>query len=242
MRKILMLAAAALLLLPLAANAQGDWQRLKTGSISFRVGYFYPSGGSDIWELNTYDFTYEVADFNHYIVGFEVNWFATRFITLGLGIDIYSRTVGSEYVDYVDQYGDPIFQEFSLKIIPVTATVKFMPLGNGSPGYRGRRGSPIVPWVGGGVGVYPYTYEEYGSFIDFTDMYIFEGHFITEESAAAFGFHVAGGIVAPMGFDWDVFGEVRYAYVEGDLGDDFLGFEPIDLGGLSVFFGASYRF
>lgn len=240
MKKILLLAALTLLLLPLSAMAQEDWYRLKTGSISFRAGYFMPTGNSDIWDENTADLTYAVSDFNNYLLGFEFNYFASHYLTVGLSVDFYRKSIGSEYVDYVDNLGNPIMQDITLEVVPITGTVKFTPLGNGSPGYRGQRGSRFVPWVGGGLGVYAFRYEEFGEFIDFTDMSIYDGDFITE--SAALGFHVAGGVVFPMGLDWDAFFELRYAIAEGELSEDFLGFDPIDIGGVSVIFGASYRF
>ena len=164
----------------------------------------------------------------------------SRYMTIGIAVDFYSKTINSTYRDFVDDEGFEILQDIELEVIPVTATLKFTPLGNGAPGYRGQRGSPIVPWVGGGVGVYPFHYEEFGEFIDFSDMSIYEGDFIAE--SVGIGFHVAGGVVIPIGLDWDAFGEFRYAWAKGDMGEDFLGFDDIDLGGASALFGVSYRF
>lgn len=241
MKKIVLITAAFLMLLPLSVLAQRDeYLPLRMGSISFRIGGFFPSGSSDIWDFNTEDFILAVEDFNSYMIGCEFNWFASRLITLGFAIDYYKKTVGTEYRDYVYEDGSSIFQDLSLEIIPLTVTAKLTPLGNGSPSYGGRSGAPIVPWVGGGVGIYAFRYEEFGEFIDFSDFTIFEGDFLTE--SAAFGFHVAGGVVVPLGIDWDVFGEARYAVVKGDLSEDFLGYDPIDIGGLSAIFGFSYRF
>lgn len=240
MKKILMLAAAAVLLAPIGVLAQGEWYPLKTGSVSFRIGYFMPTGNSDIWDDNTFDLTYEVADFNNYLVGVEFNYFASRFVTIGFAIDYYKKSITTNYRDYVDDLGNEIIQDLTLEIVPLTGTVKFTPLGSGSPGYRGQRGSPVVPWVGGGVGIYPFNYQELGEFIDFTDMSIYDGDFLAE--GVAFGFHVAGGVVFPIGLDWDAFAEFRYAIVKGDMGEEFLGFNEMDLGGTSLIFGASYRF
>jgi hypothetical protein len=241
MKNVFILSVAVLILLPLTAIAQEDeYTPLRMGSISFRIGGFWPSANSDLWETNFTDLTLEKADFNNYMVGVEFNWFASRLLTLGVAVDYYKKTNSSNYRDYTDEYGNELMQDISLEVVPITFTAKLTPLGNGSPGYSGGRGSPIVPWVGGGVGVYAFRYEEYGEFIDFSDMSIIDGDFLTE--TAAFGFHVAGGVVVPIGFDWDVFGEVRYARVEGDLSEDFLGFEPLDLGGVSAIFGFSYRF
>lgn len=244
MKKYIIIMLALILALPLcvaAADDDDEWYPLQIGSISFRIGAFFPRGESDLWDENTTDLTFEVSDFNNFNFGVEFNWFMSRYFTLGFAVDHYSKTVSTEYRDYVGNDGYPIAQDISLDITPVTATIKFTPLGNGSPGYRGERGSPIVPWIGAGVGLYSFTYEETGEYIDFSDFSVFNADFITPEGVG-FGVHVAGGLVIPITLEWDVFGEVRYAIAKGDLSDDFLGFEPLDLSGMSVHFGASYRF
>lgn len=245
MKRTLLSLIALMLLLPVCAAAQDDddeWFPLQEGSVSFRVGGFFPRGESDIWDQNLSDFTFELKDFNSFMFGVEVNWFMNRYITLGLAVDAYSKSVNTEYRDYVDSNDNPIYQKLKLTLVPITATVKFTPLGNGSPGYGGERGSGIVPWIGGGLGIYGFTYEETGDFIDFgNDMEIISGTFITDEEAAV-GFHVAAGLVVPIGLTWDIFAEARYSWVEGELSEDFLGFDPIDLGGASFCGGVSYRF
>ena len=242
MKHAVLFTAALLMVLPMTAAAGDDdeYYPLKIGSISFRLGYFWPSAESDLWTENFDLLTSKKEDFNGLQGGMEFTWFASRNFALGVSFDYYKRTVTSNYIDYVDNFGNELYQDITLEVVPITATAKFMPLGNGAPGYRGGRGSPFVPWVGAGAGVYAFRYEEFGEFIDFGDMSIIEGSFLTED--AAFGVHVAGGVIIPIGFDWDVFGEFRYAWAEGDLSEDFLGFEPLDLGGMSVTFGFSYRF
>lgn len=243
MKSMLIAFFVLLLFVPLAVSADDDdeWYPLQTGSLSFRIGGFFPNGDSDIWEENIENFTFEMDDFNNFTLGMEYNWFLNRFVTLGFGFDYYSKRNSTEYRDFIGDDDLPIQQEIKLTVVPLTATVKFTPLGNGSPGYRGERGSQLVPWIGGGIGVYSFEYEEIGEFIDFSDFSIFDAEFLTHE-ATALGFHIAGGLVIPIDLEWDIFGEARYALAKGDLGDDFLGFEPIDLGGFSFHFGASYRF
>lgn len=244
MNKLLLLSLALMLMVPVAITAgeqDDEWVPLQQGTVSFRVGWFMPRGESDLWLENVDTFTYDVGDFDNYMIGIEFNWFLNNYFTVGAGFDYYNDKANTEYRDFIGDDGFPIQQSFELTAVPIFATLKFMPLGNGSPGYGGERGSPFVPWVGAGVTLVAFTYEEVGEFIDFTDDSIFEAQFLTEDEAAL-GFHVAGGLVVPIGLKYDVFGEVRYLWAEGDLGADFIGFDPIDLGGLSFHFGASYRF
>lgn len=245
MKKMLLLSLALMLMLPVVTTAgeqdDDDWVPLQQGTVSFRVGYFMPRGESDLWLENVDTFTYEVGDFDNFMVGVEVNWFLNNYMAVGAGFDFYNDSVSSEYRDFVGEDGFPIEQNIELTTVPIFATLKFMPLGNGSPGYGGERGNPFVPWVGAGLTVVAFTYEETGEFIDFTDDTIFDAQFLAEDEAAL-GVHVAAGIVIPLDLKYDIFGEVRYLWAEGDLGEDFIGFDPIDLGGVSFHFGASYRF
>ena len=53
MKKIVLITAAFLMLLPLSVLAQRDeYLPLRMGSISFRIGGFFPSGNSDIWVID----------------------------------------------------------------------------------------------------------------------------------------------------------------------------------------------
>ena len=241
MKKIIAFMLAAVLVSGFAmAQDDDEWYPLQQGTISFRLGGFFPSADSDIWNDNVDLFTFEKEDFKNLSIGVEANWFINDMITIGLAVDFYNNKQETEYRDFVEETGDPIYQQLELTVTPVTATVKFTPLGNGSPGYGGERGSKIVPWIGGGIGLYAFSYEENGDFIDFSDDSIFGGVFLAEDTA--FGFHVAGGVVVPVNLTWDVFVEGRYAWAKGDMGEDFTGFDDIDLGGASFHCGASYRF
>lgn len=241
MKKILLFMLAAVMIAGFVqADDDDEWYPLQQGTLSFRLGGFFPSADSEIWQENIDTFTFEKEDFNSLSVGVEANWFVNNMITVGLAIDFYTNTQETEYRDFIEDDGSPIYQELKLSVTPVTATVKFTPLGNGSPGYGGERGSNFVPWIGAGIGLYAFSYEESGDFIDFDDDSIFTSVFLAEDTA--FGFHVAGGVVIPINLTWDVFGEARYAWAKGDMGEAFTGFDEIDLGGASFHFGASYRF
>jgi hypothetical protein len=241
MKKFVLALFSILICFSYVQAQEEEYAPLQQGAVSFKVGYFMPRGESDIWTENAETFTLEVDDFNGFAGGIELSWFLNQYITVAGGVDFYRKTVDTEYRDFLGDDGQPIFQNFKLTVVPVTATVKFTPLGNGSPSYSGEKDTPFVPWVGGGIGVYSYQYEEDGEFIDDSDDSIFRGNFLSENEVG-FGAHVAGGIIVPIGLKFDVFGEVKYAWVDADLSDEFSGFEPIDLGGISYFFGGSYRF
>ena len=73
------------------------------------------------------------------------------------GIGIYSRTSPAIYRDFTHPGGAEIEQDLKLRVVPITATFRFLPLGHRDA---------IVPYIGGGVGIYRWRYSEVGEFLD----------------------------------------------------------------------------
>jgi outer membrane protein W len=175
----------------------------------------------------------DVSEFNGATIGAE--WL----IGLGdnfegsLGVGYYQRTVPTSYANFTDQSGNEIQQDLKLRIIPFSATVRFLPLGHRSG---------IVPYIGGGVAVLSYRYTETGRFVDFTDNSIFTDSF--EGSGSATGPMIVGGIRVPVGSVL-VGGEIRYQNAKGNLpttgSNSFLA-SKIDLTGTSYLFTIGFRF
>ena len=143
----------------------------------------------------------------------------------------YSKKVPSVYRDLVDIDGSEIEQDLRLRIVPLTATVRLLPLG---------RGAPMQPYIGGGVAVLAWRYSEVGEFVDFSDFSIFRGTFVGSGTRAAP--LVVGGVRFPIG-SLDVGGEIRYQQAEADLptSEGFAG-NTIDLGGVSYLMTLNIRF
>ena len=80
---------------------------------------------------------FEIDDFNGFTFGGE--WlFAVDELHRRRGRPgFYQKTVPSIYADFDDSDGTEIEQDLKLRIIPITATVRFLPLG------RSGRSSPI---------------------------------------------------------------------------------------------------
>ena len=134
------------------------------------------------------------------------------------------------YNDFVNSNGTEIAQELQLRIVPFTATVRWLPLGH----HNG-----VEPYIGAGVGVFNYNYSETGQFLA-TDNSIFAGSF--SGSGTATGPVILGGVRVPVG-SWGVGGELRYQSAEGNLpaDQDFSG-SKIDLGGFTYTFTINVRF
>jgi opacity protein-like surface antigen len=141
----------------------------------------------------------------------------------GVGVGFYRRTVPSVYANVVNDNGTEIEQDLKLRVIPMTATVRFLPAGRGG----------VEPYVGAGFGAFNWRYSEVGEFVDTSDYSIFRDRYIAD--GTAFGPVVLGGVRFPVADVWTVGGEIRWQKAEGKFDDDvrLLG-DRIDLGGVSA--------
>ena len=203
-------------------------------SVTLSAGQFAVKGfdsriDRDVLLENLDVFAFRLDDFNGASVGGSWDLALGDHLEVSLGLGYYRRTVPSVYYDYLDISGNEIAQDFSLRIVPGTATVRFMPFGD----------APVQPYFGGGVGVYAWRYAEFGEFIDFSDFDrfgsfgTFTDRFVAEGTDA--GGIVLGGVRFPF-TDRHAFGlEIQYHGVSGVVGVDngFLD-DEIDLGGLTT--------
>lgn len=225
------MALTAVLAVPSASMAQQ--------AISLNVGGFVPRGetarhADDVLRNNLNaggdSLYFNVSDFNNVTVGGEWLIGLNDFIDAGLGVGYYAKTVPSVYDNLTYPNGREIEQDLSLRVVPLTATIRFLPIG---------RRDAFTPYIGGGVGVMRFRYQESGEFVDvrnniFTDTFTASG--------TATGPVILGGARFPVG-GLDVGGEVRYQHALGDISaeDDFLG-TKIDLGGFSYLLTFTVKF
>jgi hypothetical protein len=202
-------------------------------TLNFTLGGFVPRGfdarvEGDTLVENRNSLLFDIEDFNGAAVGAEWLLPVGEYFEVGAGLGFYRRTVPSIYEDLVDEDGTEIDQDLRLRIIPLTATIRVLPLG---------QSNGVQPYFGAGVGVFNWRYSESGEFVD-DDGFIFRDSFVGEgNEPGVVGF---GGIR----FAADAFsvgGEVRYSAAEADLPDEFLG-TAIDLGGWTYQFTAGFRF
>jgi hypothetical protein len=203
--------------------------------LSFAIGGFNPRGFDgrpidDVLVNNTDFLAFNVSDFNGAFFGAEYLTALGNNFDAGLGIGYYKRSVPTVYTDFVNSDGTEIEQTLRLRIVPFTATFRFLPLGH----HNG-----VEPYIGGGVGVFNYNYSETGQFLG-TNNAIFNGTFVG--SGTAVGPVILGGVRVPVG-PVAVGGELRWQSAKGDLpaDQDFAG-NRIDLGGITYTFTINVRF
>ena len=225
---------------PAPADAQirrigtsGDWRQ----AIGFNIGYFSikgedSRGDDDVIFRDLDSLLFDVSDFNGATFGAEYLFAVTDYIEVGAGVSYYQRGVPSIYADFQENDGTEIEQELKLRQVPLSATVRFLPVG--------RRAS-VQPYIGAGIGAIRWRYTETGEFVDFNGD-VFRDSF--EADGTEIGPVIVGGLRFPVADVWLVGGEFRWHSAEGDTGgldEGFLG-DKIDLGGWSANFTVHFKF
>ena len=222
-------------------------------SVSFGIGFFQARGfdsrvAGDVLVADvtqpvipgtdppaTGSLAFDFNRFNNWPVYGEWHMGFGDHIEVGVGAGFAISKAPSVYKDLLDSKGTStpaddteIFQELSLRTIPITGVVRVL---------AGKVGG-LQPYGGGGVSIVNYRYSEVGDFVDTSDLSIFSARFI--KTGTSVGGLVLGGLRIPLGGDvYALNVEGRYQWVVGKTGGlpDFLG-DKIDLGGGTI--GATF--
>lgn len=211
-----------------------------------RLGVFIPSGDSNFWDDTTSVFTLDESDFDAFMLGLSAVHSLSNHIEIGGNIDFYEQTELSEYRDFEDIDGFAILHDTQLEMVPITVDVRFVPGGRYRIRPGGRQILKPMFYVGAGLGMNLWEYEEVGDFIEFDEfgdpIDIFFADF--RDDGAAFEAHVLAGAEFPVGPSTNLLIEGRYSWSDDTLGGDFadLAFRNLDLGGYSFFAGWTFRF
>ncbi len=155
-------------------------------------------------------------------------------VEVGAELGVYGRTVPTVYLDLVDEQGREIEQRLRLRVVPISAVVRFLPFGGPSN---------VQPYVGFGISALNFRYSERGEFVDGETLDIFDAEY--EKSGTAMGGVLLGGVRFPLGGDIYALGiEGRYQFGTGDTGGVDNGFlaDKIDLANKQLNFTFMVRF
>ena len=240
-------AMSVMMILPVEALAQGgDGFLFKRPSVqlSIRGGYFIPRAGSEIFDFTRDQLTVDKSDFNTVGVGAEIAVRASERVGVALNFGYGRSETLAEFRDWVEVIGTdslPILQTTEFTRVPVTANVKVYLTDRGRTVSRfAWIPSKVAPYVGGGVGIVWYEFVQDGEFVDFNNLDIFVDR-ISSSGTSATG-HVFGGLDLSIGGIWVLTGEGRYSFGSVEMGEDFVGFDNIDLNGLQMTVGIGVRF
>ena len=200
-------------------------------AVNIFVGDFLPKrldsrDSHDIFRQDNDFLKFDFTTLNGPIVGGGWTVGLADLFDAGIDVGFYQRTTPAVY-NRLSTTGQ-VQQDLNLRIIPITATIRFLPLGHHGP---------ARPYVGGGVGIFAWRYSEVGDFLA-ANSTKFQGSL--EESHVNTGPVILGGITFPIGGVVSIGGEVRYQSGQGTLGQVF-GVNPVvDLGGLNYMATVSF--
>ena len=204
-------------------------------SVTFHLGGFVPRAedarvSGDVLFENLNYLYFDIKEFKGFYIGGDYLFEVNRNLEIGAGVGFFQKAVPSVDADYVNEDGSEIEQELKLRIVPITITARYLPMGN--------RGA-IQPYVGGGIGIQAWRYSETGQFVDYDTFDIFRQTY--KASGAAVGPVVLGGVRVPVGRQFAIGGEIRYQAANADLSTDFWG-DKLDLGGMTYSFTMTFRY
>lgn len=234
----------AALALPAAAAAQGGpgfLFRQPRVTLKFEAGYEVQAATGDVFDYTRENFTVGWRDFDAPYVGGELAFRATSRWDVAFGVGFAESSVESETREFIGSDDLPIVQVTELRLIPITLGAKYYLKD------RGRRvgrfawvPNTFAPYVGGGVGILSYDFEQRGDFVNEATLDIFYDRLASEGNTPLA--RALAGVSLSLGRQFELSGEARYTFARADMSRQFTDFGPMDLNGLQVVAGIAVRF
>jgi opacity protein-like surface antigen len=211
------------------------------GSIGIRTGWLFARTDSDLFDFVRDQFTIGPDAFNTPAVAVDISTVASNRVDVVFGFAYSRATIDSEYRRFVDNNREPIAQRTRLQQINLTASAKVAVVPRGREvGRLAWIPRPVSPYVGAGGGLLWYKFEQSGAFVDFVDLSVFDASL--RSSRWTPGAHVFAGADFKLRRRLFLQAEARYLWAKGPTGQDFVGFDRIDLSGLNVTAGVNFLF
>jgi len=210
-------------------------------TLSIRGGVLVPREGSDLFDFVQEQLTIDSGDFRSPLFALEVGYAPTARLDIVGGFDLAHQGVRSEYRDFVDNNLLPIEQDTTLRQNSFTGSVRvaLVPRGR-SVGQYAWIPARVQPFVGAGGGMVFWEFKQTGDFVDFQDFEIFTDTFVS--SGVSLSGHVLGGVDIQLYKRLFLTTEARYVWAQGELNNEFVGFEPLDLSGFKLAAGINFVF
>jgi hypothetical protein len=239
--------ATALLVVGIAAPARGQ-----TGSgdgylfgppkaqFTIRAGYSRPAASSDLFAESFDMFSLKKSSFGAPDLGAELAIRLAPRLDLTLGVDYAGRSTKSDYRDFYDGT-NPIEQRTTFQRVPLTAGLKayLTPRGR-SIGTLAWIPSSVSPWVGAAGGVTWYRFVQEGDFIDMSTMAVYGDRL--ESKGWGLAWQGMAGVDLNMSPRTAVTLDARYTGSHAALDRNyFSGYQDLDLSGVSVALGLTFR-
>lgn len=238
---VLALTFAALMPRPSSAQTPDFLFGRPNGTIAVRSGWAIARAGSDLFAFVQDQLTVERQDFNAPAISLDIDLRVAPRVDVVAGFEFSGSSKRSEYRELVDNLRLPINQTTRLREMNLSGGVKFalMPRGREISSHAWIP-SAVTPYVGAGGGALWYEFRQTGDFVDFVDLSVFPDTFRSRGWTPSA--HVFGGVDLKAWRRIYFSGEARYVWSHATLGEDFSGFDPIDLTGFKLTGGIRYLF
>lgn len=210
-------------------------------TLGVRGGLDLRRAGSDIFDFVTDELTLGRGDFSAFTFGGELGIRVAPRTDLVLGAAYSKSTAQSEFRDFVDQDNLPIAQRTTLATTQLTAAARwYLTPRDRQIGRFAWMPARFTPYMGAGLGMMQYSFEQSGSFVDFQDLSIFDDTFQSGDWTAMA--MVMAGAHYSLGTRVFLSGDLRFTLADGDLTGDFKQWtDDIDLSGLQFSAGLHVR-
>ena len=210
-------------------------------SIGVRGQWCLARADSEIFDFSSDLLTVEKSDFNAPGIGVDLGVPVSSRLDALFGLDFTRARALSEYRDFTDTNDLPIEQQTTLSHLNLTGSVELALIPRGREiGQYAWISSSVIPYVGGGGGLFWYRFEQEGDFVDFLDLSIFTERF--ESNGWTPSAHVFGGVDIKLTRQLYLSTEARYVWANAELKRDFIDFDRIDLSGLRITAGVQLAF
>jgi hypothetical protein len=233
-----------LVLAPLALRAQDSGNGFLFGDpvarLNLRAGYAHAIAGGDVFQETTDLLTLSKSDFSGPMVGGELAFRLSPRVDLSFVADYAGVTRNSHYRHFVDNNGGEIEQATTFQRVPMTANVRLYLAPRGrSIGRLAWIPAGVVPWVGAGAGAMWYRFRQEGDFVDFANGNVLA--LKVESSGVTPAAQGMGGVDITLTPHIALTGDARYTWAKARPGNDFQGYDRIDLSGVSMTLGLTIR-
>lgn len=226
-------------------GGQGFLFRPPSSTFGVHLGFDRPSAGSDVFSFVTQQLTLRRSDFAGATVGADLAARLSPRTDLVFSLGYAGAKRSSEYRDWVGTDDLPILQQTTFQRVPLSVGLR---------AYLTPRGRQVgslawVPakqafYVGAGAGFMWYRFRQDGEFID-PDTNTAGTHDIFRARYDSDGWTVllrgVAGVEVALGTRFFLTGEGRYTWAKARLSDSWVGFDRIDLSGLSFAAGIGFR-
>jgi hypothetical protein len=243
-RRVLVAGAALVTLAALPVHAQGTGNGylfgVPSGGVTVRAGWFIANASSGFFDEARQNLTLDKSNFSGPTLGADVAVRLTPQLDLTFDGAWIGSSTKSHYRDYVDNNNQEIEQTTTLRRVPLTANLKayLVPRGR-SVGSLAYIPAKVVPWIGVGGGLEWYKLEQSGDFINMSTGAVYNDRL--ESSAWGPAVQGMGGVDVTLTPRVALTGDARYLWSRASMNDSFDGFDKIDLSGVSIALGVTFR-